>query len=1177
MSKVVKPILWLIVVALLLISLMAFWLLSTENGLRWALKRVPDMLKVDSVSGHARDLKFEGLEVNLEGTTIRIADGSLRWRLRNLLRKQAVVDELALNKVDVTLIEVTEPTPAPVPYIPWQGIELPIDVFVPKVSVTQLSVHTAEQSAMTFSKIKFSAKVENNILALNSLTVSDADNLLSINGLVDLSARPTGVVDLSHSVVWQVDASEVSSQGIIKGTWSSLKLEQNHLSPFPAQLEATVDDALTELISWTAKIRTDPLQDQIVISKALAVSSGEFDLEGQFVTTQGLDGLKVNLVGQIEAGNTEVSQWQMNSDISIENNQLVINQLQLIQQEQPKPTELLVSGQIKDITRFLEPENTSGVIDLKGDWQSLKWPLAQSDAVGSDTQIESNGRFSVTGSRQEMTVLADMDGESYGQLLTAKANVLLAGSTVAVKKLNLTSGQSLLDVTGLVDERLDLKWNFNSPNLGDFIADGSGALTSSGKLTGTQADPRLQLKALSKEISLLGYSVDNLNVLADISLAEEKNALDVKMKIGSVKQEQKTLLENFTLTVDGRASSHNIAINSAVANRATVKVEAHGGLVNEQWSGFLPTLTMDDADLGIWSLQNEVALQVSASEFSVSESCLKNQTQSICLQAEQRMDGVEIQTKLVAIDLATLNRVTKRYDIDIAGQFDGEFSYYKKTQQESGIIEGYVESDSSVLTWKETRGDALSDETLVFDLIRADIKQLDTLQSSFDISLSNADSVKIEVALSAPFESAEFTKAPLKGQADFSIADLSVLPSVLLDSITLNGALQGQVQLAGSLDAPDVMASAQLSDASVDIPELGLELEKIALTVDSKGTSKIGFMGQLQSGEGQLEVNGDADFANLSSPKLSVTLKGQDFQLANTQELNIAGDIDLTVAMADQLLDVQGAVAIDHAELDFKIPETALLASNDVVLEGVEKSATALKQRIKLVVDLGQKTHISAQGLDADLLGKVLVFQEPGGILRGDGEIKVNNGRYQAYGQDLKIDKGRLIFSGGSIENPSLDLNAEKTIETTTAGVSVSGKASAPRLGLYSTPTLRDEDILAVLIFNKPVGELGSEDGLALLRIANSLRGDGTSTVTKVTQRLQESLGLTNLELQTSNNAPSIVAGKQLSSKLYIGYGYGLLDAAQSLILRYNLNQAWSVKADVGVNSGADLRYQFER
>ena len=124
-----------------------------------------------------------------------------------------------------------------------------------------------------------------------------------------------------------------------------------------------------------------------------------------------------------------------------------------------------------------------------------------------------------------------------------------------------------------------------------------------------------------------------------------------------------------------------------------------------------------------------------------------------------------------------------------------------------------------------------------------------------------------------------------------------------------------------------------------------------------------------------------------------------------------------------------------------------------------------------------------------------------------------------------------------------------------------------------------DQDILSVLIFDKPVTDLGSQDGITLLRIANSLRGDGQSQsmIEKTTDKIQQTLGLTDLALDVNGESPTIQAGKQLSSKFYVGYGYGLLDATQSLILKYQLNDAWSIKADVGADSGADLRYQIER
>jgi translocation and assembly module TamB len=158
-----------------------------------------------------------------------------------------------------------------------------------------------------------------------------------------------------------------------------------------------------------------------------------------------------------------------------------------------------------------------------------------------------------------------------------------------------------------------------------------------------------------------------------------------------------------------------------------------------------------------------------------------------------------------------------------------------------------------------------------------------------------------------------------------------------------------------------------------------------------------------------------------------------------------------------------------------------------------------------------------------------------------------------------------------------LDLSAVKTVNEITAGVRVQGRAQAPELSLFSNPGMSDQDVLSVLIFGKPVSNLASQDSLTLLKIAASLRGNGLDQFSRMTSKLQDMLGLSSLELRLTGDAPEVVAGKQLSSRFYIGYGYGLLDAVQSLVLRYKLSEAWSIQGDFGADSGADLRYQLER
>ncbi|MFQ3245196.1 MAG: translocation and assembly module TamB [Arenicella sp.] len=1183
---IVKGFLSTLVVIAVLLGSFLFWLLGTTSGLRWAVNLAPNIMTVESINGDASNFSFNRLQLNLDGTTILIAQGSLAWRPLDLLRQHASVERISFTGVDIELVEA-EPTTSE--YAPWQGLEIPIGVSLDQVEINRISVQSVALGSETLSplfaltKIVLSADIDNSVLTLNELKVGDSDKQVSLIGKIDLSAKPDGVLDLSHTVDWQIEQMNIESNGLLSGTWSSINIEQNQIAPVDARLTAVVNNPLSRRIEWTADLKTAARGAEQVMGETVFLGSGEFKLNGHFLPEQGLAGLTANIIGQTSIASAKYSNWNVAADVSLLSDDLSIDRLSLAQQKpqrQKSPANLILSGQVNDLTSFLDQDNSAaanlGSVDINAVWSSLAWPLALS-ADSSAAQVISGGKLSVTGSDQRYAVVANATGKAYGQDLKADMNMLLNGSVLEVEKLLLVAGKSRLSANGKIDDRLNLSWSIASPDIGDFLADGSGPLTSTGKVTGLPSKPRVSIKASSKGISFAGFSAEDLDLSAVASLANANDALEVSLQASSIRQEKTTIASLLSLNISGQVDSHSISLESTLANNATLNIRAKGSLLNAEWTGVLSRLDLNDTVLAEWTLKNDVTIEVANGGLSMSESCLINQSQALCFEANMNPQSTNIAAALTALDLANLNRFLQLYDLNIEGQANGVFSYIQAPNQASATIDGYLESTAAVLTWQESGDDELSDETLVFESIRASIKQVESLQGSVDVILANADVLTFNISVDQAVESPTFMQAKALGRAKLAIADLSILPTVLLDAVSLNGALNADLELTGSLLAPEIVASGELKNARADIPELGLQLEGLELNVTSDGTSKIDLHGQLRSGSGALLLSGNVDFVNLQSPKVTLVFAGENIQLADTLELNVVGDIDLTAKLENETLDLRGGVVIDRADLDFKLPETAVLVSNDVVLVGAETRVSSLKQRLKVTVDLGDKTNIRAQGLDANLLGKLLVFQEPGGILRGEGQITVNNGRYQAYGQDLKIDKGRLVFDGGSIDDPSLDLKAEKTVDWITAGVSVSGRVSAPRLNLYSTPSMQDEDIMSVLIFNKPLGKLRSQDGFTLLRIANSLRGDGTNEVTRMTEKLQQSLGLTSLEFQLTNNAPSVVAGKQLSSKLYIGYGYGLLDAAQSLILRYNLNEDWSVKADLGVNSGADLRYQIER
>ena len=100
----------------------------------------------------------------------------------------------------------------------------------------------------------------------------------------------------------------------------------------------------------------------------------------------------------------------------------------------------------------------------------------------------------------------------------------------------------------------------------------------------------------------------------------------------------------------------------------------------------------------------------------------------------------------------------------------------------------------------------------------------------------------------------------------------------------------------------------------------------------------------------------------------------------------------------------------------------------------------------------------------------------------------------------LDIERGRVQFSGGPIENPSLDIRAQRSVENDiagrnggwTVGVDVSGNVDDLNFSLFSSPVMSESDILAYLIIGHSVDTSNSEED-GLLQTAASALGVGAT------------------------------------------------------------------------------------
>jgi translocation and assembly module TamB len=117
---------------------------------------------------------------------------------------------------------------------------------------------------------------------------------------------------------------------------------------------------------------------------------------------------------------------------------------------------------------------------------------------------------------------------------------------------------------------------------------------------------------------------------------------------------------------------------------------------------------------------------------------------------------------------------------------------------------------------------------------------------------------------------------------------------------------------------------------------------------------------------------------------------------------------------------------------------------------------------------------------------------------------------------------------------------------------------------------------LHYIVLGRAPGEGTGSDGDLLSKAASSLGLRGGNLIAKT---IGQGLGLDEARIETEGDLQkaSFVAGRYLSPSLYVSYGIGLFDPISTLRLRYLLSRKWTLQAETGTATGADVLYRVER
>ena len=314
---------------------------------------------------------------------------------------------------------------------------------------------------------------------------------------------------------------------------------------------------------------------------------------------------------------------------------------------------------------------------------------------------------------------------------------------------------------------------------------------------------------------------------------------------------------------------------------------------------------------------------------------------------------------------------------------------------------------------------------------------------------------------------------------------------------------------------------------------------------------------------------------------MRLELVGQRIELADIEEARIVANPNLQLVYDGALLQLAGAVDVPFARITYRAGKPgAVEPSRDVVFVGAQvpqmvDTGLALAARVRIT--LGDDVKLSAQGLETQLRGSLLVVEDPGQGTTASGQLELAEGTFKAYGQDLTIERGRLNFVGGPILDPGVDVRAYRKVveDGVTVGINARGTLRAPEVTVWAQPAMSESEALSYLLLGRPLESTNVQEGSMLANAATSLGIRGGNLLAK---KLGAALGLQEAAIVPGDTLQqaAFVIGKYISPRLYVSYGIGIFDASSTLRLRYLVSERFHLEAQAGAQTSGDALWTVE-
>ncbi|KGB02173.1 hypothetical protein DR73_3558 [Enterobacteriaceae bacterium ATCC 29904] len=741
--------------------------------------------------------------------------------------------------------------------------------------------------------------------------------------------------------------------------------------------------------------------------------------------------------------------------------------------------------------------------------------------------------------------------------------------------LHVALGRNNADIKGELGVKdLNLDATIDAPNLDNALPGLGGTAKGLVKVRGTVEAPQLLADITANNLRWQELSVARVRVEGDVK-STDQIAGNLNLRVERIAQPSVNL-SLVTLEAKGSEKQHDLQLR-VQGEPVAGQLHLTGSFDRQaqRWKGTLDN-TRFTTPVGPVALSRSVALDYRNAEqkISIGPHCWTNPNAELCL--PQTVDaGAEGRAvvNLNRFDLAMLKPFMPE-TTQASGVFSGKADVAWDTTK-PGLPQGSVTlAGRNVKVSQEVNGAPLPLDFSTLNL-RADLHN-NRAQLEWLIRLVNNGQLDGQVQITDPQG-----QRNLGGNVNIRNLNLAMVNTIFSRGEKAAGMLNANLRLAGNAQSPQLFGQMQLNGVDIDGNFMPFDMQPSQLAMNFNGMSST-LAGVVRTQQGQINLSGDADWSQLDNWRARVAAKGSKVRITVPPMVRLDVSPDVVFEATPSLFTLDGRVDVPWARIVVHdLPESAVGVSSDEVmldnnLQPKEAQSAGIPINSNLIVHVGNNVRLDAFGLKARLTGDLKVAQDKQG-LGLNGQINIPEGRFHAYGQDLLVRKGELLFSGPP-DQPLLNIEAIRNPESTEndviAGVRVTGTADEPKAEIFSDPAMSQQEALSYLLRGQGL-DSNQSDSAAM---TSMLVGLGVAQSGQVVGKIGETFGVSNLALDTQGvgDSSQVVVSGYVLPGLQVKYGVGIFDSLATLTLRYRLMPKLYLEAVSGVDQALDLLYQFE-